>query len=468
MSKSKPPKPTASEQALLEEVQVVLIPGSKDRRRFQSLLQKHHYLGRLKPVGEQLYYVAVDGRGEWLALLLFSAAAKHLKHREQWIGWTSVQCDRRLSLVANNSRFLVLPEQSVPNLASRALRLALDRLGADWQARYGHPVLVVETFVDPAQFCGTVYTASNWVELGLTDGWGRRQRDYYVQHDQPKRLFVRELAPKARRRLQAERLPPALAAVERKNAPRCHYKIKEIQAFTEHFKAVPEYRGRVESYPAWSLLTLILLAMLCEAPRGQKDLAKFARRLTQAQRRVLGIRRNPKGRFPAPGQSTFSRLLQKVDGRKVNATLLAIQEQVRGRPPREELIVLDGKEPNHGPGDAVLSAVTVPSQFYLGSALVDTKTNEIPVARELFADLDLAGRRVSLDALHTQDQTARDAVLEHGADYFLTVKNNQPTLRQNIEKLVPVPPTGFSPSGTHAHPGTDGGAEQGRPGKPHP
>jgi hypothetical protein len=468
MSKSEPRKPTVSEQSLLEEVQVVLIPEAKDRRRFQRLLEKHHYLGGLKPVGEQLYYVAVDGQGEWLALLLFSAAAKHLKHREQWIGWTSVQCDRRLSLVANNSRFLVLPEKSAPNLASRVLRLALDRLGADWQARYGHPVLVVETFVDPAQFCGTVYTASNWVELGLTDGWGRHQRDYYVPHDQPKRLFVRELAPKARRRLQAEHLPPALAAVERKNAPRCHYKIKEIQAFTEHFKAVPEYRGRVESYPAWSLLTLILLALLCEAPRGQKDLAKFARRLTQAQRRVLGIRRNPKGRFPAPGQSTFSRLLQKVDGRKVNATLLAIQEQVRGRPPREDLIVLDGKEPNHGPGDAILSAVTVPSQFYLGSALVDTKTNEIPVARELFAELDLAGRRVALDALHTQDQTARDAVLEHGADYFLTVKNNQPTLRQNIEKLVPVPPTGFSPSGTHAHPGTDGGAEQGRPGKPHP
>ena len=75
---------------------------------------------------------------------------------------------------------------------------------------------------------------------------------------------------------------------------------------------------------------------------------------------------------------------------------------------------------------------------------------------------------MALDALHTQDQTARDAVLEHGADYFLTVKNNQPTLRQNIEKLVPVPPTGFSPSGTHAHPGADGGKEQGCPGEPHP
>jgi hypothetical protein len=468
MSKKTPPKSTASEQALLDEVRVVLIPEAGERQRFQRLLKAHHYLGGLKPVGEQLFYVAVDGQDQWLALLLFSAAAKHLKHREQWIGWTPEQCDRRLSLVVNNSRFLILPERSVPNLGSRVLRLALDRLSADWQGRYGHPVLVVETFVDPEQFCGTVYTANNWVELGLTDGWGRRQRDYYVKHDKPKRLFVRELAPRARRSLQAEHLQPALAGVERKNVPRCHYKIKELQALTGHFKSVPEYRGRVESYPAWSLLTLILLAMLCEAPRGQKDLAKFARRLTQAQRRVLGFRRNPQGRYPAPHQSTFSRLLQKVQGRQVSAVLLAIQEKVRGRPPREDLIMVDGKEPNHGTGDAVLSAVTVPSQFYLGSALVDTKTNEIPVARELFAELEMAGRRVALDALHTQDQTGRDLVLEHGADYLLTVKNNQPTLRQNIEKLVPVPPTGFSPSGTHAHPGADAGKEQGRPGESNP
>jgi len=77
-------------------------------------------------------------------------------------------------------------------------------------------VLVVETFVDPDQFNGTVYTAQGWQELGLTDGWGRHRRDYYVQHDKPKRLFVRELAPHARRSLQAEHLKPALASVEKR------------------------------------------------------------------------------------------------------------------------------------------------------------------------------------------------------------------------------------------------------------
>jgi predicted transposase YbfD/YdcC len=67
------------------------------------------------------------------------------------------------------------------------------------------------------------------------------------------------------------------------------------------------------------------------------------------------------------------------------------------------------------------------------------------VARELFSRLDLDGRIVSLDALHTQDETARALVLEHGADYLFTVKDNQPTVRENIERKVPQPPAAFFP-----------------------
>jgi hypothetical protein len=467
-------KKTPAEQAAdtrpvcLDEVKVVLVSELEQQRRFQSLLKKHHYLGCLKPVGERMYYVAVDARGRWLALLLFSAAAKYLKHRDAWIGWTRAQCDRRLSLVVNNSRFLILPQDHFPNLGSRVLRLTLERLSADWQARYGHPVMVVETFVDPEQFQGTVYSAQGWQELGLTDGFGRRRRDYYVQHDKPKRLFVREVVKNARRSLQAEHLKPALAGVEKKAGARSYHKCAELHALTEHFKQLPEYRGRVESYPVWSLVTLMLVALLCDAPRGQKDLAKLARRLTQHQRRALGIRPNPQGFFPAPSQSTFSRLLAKLDAPRLNQTLLEIQTQARGQAPTDELIVIDGKEPNHGPGESILSAVSVPGQFYLGSALVDAKTNEIPVARQLFDQLDLAGRTVALDALHTQDQTARQLVLDQGAHYLFTVKDNQPTLCRNIAQKVPAPPVGFSPSAHDSHPGAQGGEKQGGAREPHP
>ncbi|MEI7731842.1 MAG: Druantia anti-phage system protein DruA, partial [Verrucomicrobiota bacterium] len=121
---SKPsPKPV-----LLDEVRVVLVNDRSDRQRFQRLLRQHHYLGGIRAVGEQLYYVAVEAQGAWVGLLLFSAAAKHLKHRDPWIGWTRAPRDRRLSLVVNNSRFLLLPDRPVPTLGSRVRRLTLDRL----------------------------------------------------------------------------------------------------------------------------------------------------------------------------------------------------------------------------------------------------------------------------------------------------------------------------------------------------
>src|SRR5208282_3869628 len=135
--------PNCDEQGLLDQVQVRLVERA-ELERFKRLLDEHHYLGSLKAVGERLHYVATDAQGQWLALLVFSAPAKHLKHRDQWIGWSAAQRHRRLSLVTNNSRFLILPERSVPNLASKVLRMSLDRLATDWQSAYGHPVLVVE------------------------------------------------------------------------------------------------------------------------------------------------------------------------------------------------------------------------------------------------------------------------------------------------------------------------------------
>jgi hypothetical protein len=442
-------KPSPEDQAVLESLQA-RITEPCELQRCHQLLDEHHYLKSPKPVGERLYYVVTDAQGQWRAVLIFAAAAKHLRARDQWIGWTDAQRERRLALVVNNIRFLLVPEQSFPNLGTKSLRLALSRLSGDWQTKYGHPVLVVETFVDPEKFCGTVYTANGWEELGKTDGSGRHQRDYYVRHDKPKRLFVRELCRNARRSLQAEHLKPALAMVEAKAGQRSRHKAKEIKSIVERLRQVPDYRTRIGSYPLWSLLAIYLLAVLCEAPRGSKDLYKFARKLSQAQRRALGIRRR-QGRYPAPSQPTFWRLLEEVSGAELQEVLRQVQEQLRGPPPQNELIAMDGKEPKHGGGQSVLTAVCVPSQYYLGSAMVDTKTNEIPVAQKLFPDLDLKGRFVSLDALHTQTQTARDIVLEGGGDYLLTVKDNQLKLHQNIAQLLPAPKADFPPLEADAH-----------------
>jgi hypothetical protein len=436
----------------LAEVQIHQLCTRQEKSRARSLLAKHHYLGDVRAVGEQLWY-AITAQGCWLGVLVFCAASRRLRARDQWIGWSEEQRRRRLPLIVNNCRFLLRPDKTFPNLASRSLSLCLHRLPTDWQARYGHPVVLVETFVDPEQFCGTVYTASGWQELGQTDGFGRVRRDFYVEHHKPKRLFARELCKNARRSLQADKLKPALAVVETKTRPRCTQSPAQIRSLIQHLKSLPDYRQRIGVYPLWTLVAIAVLAHLCGAPRGQKDWVKFAKGMSQPQRRALGVRQQPDG-YPAPSQPTFCRLLKHLDDEALEKIILQTQEQIRGPAPADELIVLDGKEPKHGGGHSVLTAVSVPSQYYLGSAIVDTKTNEIPVARELFKKLDLDGRKVSLDALHTQDQTARDLVLQHGADYLLTVKDNQPTVRANIEKLVPAPPACFSPSAGEREPGT--------------
>lgn len=462
--KSKIRLPSEMEQALLERVEVRPVRPWEEVR-CERLLERHHYLGSARPVGERLYYVAVTPHGGWLAVLVFCAAAKHLRHRERWIGWTNEQRRRRLGLVVNNVRFLILPGKEVPNLGSRVLRLTLARLSADWQKRYGHPLCLVETFVDPQQFQGTVYTASGWVELGQTSGYRRCNRDYYVRHNRPKRLFVRELCKNVRRSLQAEHLKPALAVVEKKVAPRCTLSSHLLRSLLEHFKTVPDFRGRIASYPLWSLLAIVALAHFCGAPRGQKELAGFAKKLTQAQRRALGIRRHRRrGKYPSPSQPTFCRLLRGVDPLKVEEAILAFQEHLRGQAPKQQVVAIDGKELKHSRGQHLLTAVAVPSQYYLGSAPVDEKTNEIPVARELIQRLDLEGCLVGLDALHTQVDTARELVQDCGADYLLTVKANQKGLRGTIKGLLTPPESGaFSPS---AH-DTDKGPHRGTQSQPY-
>src|SRR5512140_2454953 len=340
----------------LGQVRCEWLTTKKEKAKARRLLGKYHYLGDVQAVGEQLFYRVVSVAGAWLGVLVFCAASRRLRARDQWIGWTEEQRRRRLPLVVNNCRFLLLPDQRFPNLGSRSLRLALERLSADWQERYGHPVVLVETFVDPEHFCGTVYTAQGWKELGQTDGYGRVRRDFYVEHHKPKRLFVRELCRNGRRSLQAEKLRPALAPVEARSRPRSLQTPGQIRSLVEHFKALPDYRGRIGVYPLWSLVTIALLAHLCGAPKGQKDLAKFAKGLSQGQRRALGVRQQADGKYPAPSQPTFCRMMEHIDAQALEQVLLQAQNQIRGPAPAHELIVLDGKEPKQGGGHSILTA----------------------------------------------------------------------------------------------------------------
>ena len=172
----------------LSELHVGLV-ARHEEPRYQEQMALHHYLGHLSMIGEMLWYVATWGE-QWVALLSISAAALKCGVRDRWIGWNFTSQYGRLKLIANNSRFLILPEWHRPNVGSRVLSLMQRRLMADWQACFGHPVLLLETFVDPQRFHGGVYRASNWTELGLTQGYRRTRADYSEQHHAPKRVFI--------------------------------------------------------------------------------------------------------------------------------------------------------------------------------------------------------------------------------------------------------------------------------------
>jgi hypothetical protein len=429
---------------LLKRVRAEPLTQRKHITRALRQLDKHHYLKGLKTVGERLFYAIIDENGDWLGVAVFMAAARRLRHRDQWIGWSDEQRRRRLPLVVNNARFLLLPHKSVPNLGSLALKLLCNRLSDDWVEHYGHPVALVETFVNPILFSGTVYTAAGWVELGQTQGNKRVSRDYYERHDEPKRLFVRELHRNARRSLQADKLKPIYAPVEAKTLPRYTGPEEALGSLKERFeKEVPDYHVRSCLYPVHALLTIMAAAHLAQSPRGQKDLAKFAKGLSQSQRRAVGIRRRAGTRhYTAPDQSTFSRMMSQMDVAIVERVLISWQASIRGPAPRDEIIAMDGKIPAHSGGKNIVTAVTSPSPHYLGCTVTAEGTNKIVAARELCAKLDLDGRLVSLDVIHAQIETSH-IIVEAGGDYLYTVKDNQPQLHGRIEELVDDPATPF-------------------------
>lgn len=431
---------------LLDEVEVRLLEPS-ERPRFDELMRAEHYLHSADLVGEQRRYVA-HHRGEWVALLSWSAAAYHLKHREAWVGWSRAQQRRRLPLAVNNSRFLILPAYHVPNLASRVMKLCLQRLARDWETAYGHPVLVAESFVDREQHLGTTYKASGWTLLGQTEGYARSRGDFYLAHDRPKDLWVRELREGARTLLRGRNLPATLRPVEAAHPPPCEPEPDQLRQMQRFFNELPDWRQGKCDFSVATLVTVSVCALLAGVCLGQRDLAAFAQDLTVAQMAALGFPREGRPRrYRPPKETTFFRLLAHLDSRALEQALLAWQNHVLGqRDPVGDRVAFDGKVPRHSGGLNLLSAYSTRDGRWLGTELVAAGSNEIPAAQQLLRRVDLDGSLAVADALHTQSETARIIVQERGGDYLFTVKGNQKGLAQTVRQLYESQARGFSPS----------------------
>jgi hypothetical protein len=456
------------ESRLLDEVAVRLVEGEAQRHRHDELLGREHYLHNAHAIGQVLRYVA-EYRGEWVAVLTFCSAALHLKPRDQFLRWPARLVKERRHLLAQNSRFLVLPSTGRwPNLASRVLKLVCARLAQDWQNQFGHPVLLVETFVDPQRFRGTCYRAANWQALGPTRGFARRGQDYYTDTQHPKELWVYPLGRGALRQLRAPVLAEALRQGGQSLPPPVPVKtaqLSSLAAFIRQQVRDPRdphgIRHRIGSVVATAALAI---AAGCQGPHA---IAEFAKSLNHGQRRRLGCRPTPGTRrqFDVPCERTFSRLFEAIDSDQLGRALAGWMAMLDPTPLK--VLHLDGKvlrnadpapprlaqEPALAQAAAALDtpadqqkpkaekALTLvnfqtPGQRLIDQITVPQDTNEEAAVAAHLPQMDLTGVLVIADAAHTIKANCRHLTQEQGADYLFFLKGNQPTAHAKAQQLL--------------------------------
>jgi hypothetical protein len=183
-----------------EPVELALVEGPAESRRWREQMERYHYLGCRVPFGAHLRYW-VWNRERELACLLWTSPAWKMQARDAWVGWSDQQRRHNLQSIVNNGRFLMLPWVHVKGLASKILALSARQMPRDWQTCYGYRPLLLETLVDTARFRGTCYRAANWIHIGQTVGRGRMDREHKAHGQAVKDIYVYPLVPDARQRL---------------------------------------------------------------------------------------------------------------------------------------------------------------------------------------------------------------------------------------------------------------------------
>ncbi len=415
-------------EVVVREVEVRPVRAD-ERRRWDALMDRHHYLGFKQFAGRGLRHVAV-WRGHWLALVGWQSGAFKCRPRDRWLGWHRSVQFRRLHLIGNNTRFVVLPEASgIANLASRALGRSLRRLSGDWSALHGHPLELAETFVDPSRFAGTCYDASGWERVGRTQGFARHNGSYTDPHGCPKEMLVRPLRADACARLAdpEDREEWSCRAVP------VSYARAELRSLRGLFAQVPDARrGQGRKHRLETVLSLCALAKLAGLS-GPVATARYAAGLAQEELRALGAWRDPEAaRWMPPSAATFCRVLADTDPDALADVLSEWAAPRLAGDAEQAALAADGKRirgaNRQAGGSDHFETLTLATHDGrpVASRCCRDEGGEIAALRALLEDVDIRGRLLTLDALHTTRDTARAIVETHGADYMLSVKGNCP------------------------------------------
>jgi len=307
---------------------------SCEEQRYRDLMQQHHYLGFLPKIGETLWYVAA-WLDEWVALLSFSASALKCAARDHWIGWDFRYQYGRLKLIVNNSRFAIMPDWHVPNLGSRILSLCQRRLCKDWEQTFGHPVVLLETFVDPQRFRGTIYKASNWLYVGNTKGFRRTRLGYTATPESPKMVFVKPLHADARELL----CHTVLTSPYCQGSPKIMLNADQMQSLPAFFRDIPDpRRAKGRRHRLSTVLGIAAGAVLC-GMRGYRAIWDWANSLGQKARERFGCRREG-GRYVVPSEYIIRDVLIRVDPTHLDCALQRWNEVYAGE---DESLAIDGK-----------------------------------------------------------------------------------------------------------------------------
>ncbi len=315
--------------------QVVVRPAeSTEEVKFQGLMQKYHYLGSLPKIGNTIWYIATCN-DEWLGLLSFSAAALKCGARDRWIGWGHRFQYDRLHLVANNSRFLILPNCHYKNLATKILSLCNRRIQVDWSDRFGFPLLMLETFVDPSRFVGTIYHAANWKLVGETKGYQRIRGGYSNNRQTSKLVFVQPLQRNARLVLSGSSLPQQYVT----GAPRMKLTAEQMRSLPDFFTTINDpRRAQGKRHSVHVVLAIAAGAVLC-GMRGYKAISDWAQALSPTARARFGCyfshRKNS-----VPSESTIRNILIRINPAELDRALQQWNAQYGAI---DESLAIDGK-----------------------------------------------------------------------------------------------------------------------------
>ncbi len=410
---------------------------ASERKRFDELLGKYHYLGEGCPVGDRLRMVAcIDG--EWVALLMWSGASYRLKDRDEFIGWTPTQRAQRQKLIVQNTRYLLLVDRGArPNLASQILGAAVRQLPDLWYDQFGYKPLLAETFTDIEAFEGTCYKASGWTVLGKTKGYSRDRADFFVPNDRPKKLWVRELRKDATALLRAPELPAEYA----KGTKSCDdgvmpLRSNQIRSLHECLCSVPDPRAGNTTFHIGAVLSIVAMAIL-SGHRNLASIVRFAERMTMPQREKIRLplfRKKGTSYRKTPSYKVFWSLLSKLDIDAFSECLSDWLSEHYGTLPRA--LALDGKFIK----DTVGVICMVDHETGAPCAMIQTSKKEgegddceIKAAQRLIKkQKNLTGAVITADALHCQRETARE-IVARGGEYILQVKGNQKTVREMAE-----------------------------------